>query len=65
MENQQRRPSWLRWLEMYGGPREVLRDLHAYGGLLLASVGAEIVLHGAGFLLAGLGLYLIQAKAGR
>lgn len=55
-----------RWLEIWGGKAEVVADLHAYGGLLLAAVGAEALVPrpGAGWLLAGLGLLYLR-RGGR
>lgn len=53
-----------RWLAAYGGPAELLADLHAYGGLAMVSVGAWLCASldplGAGLVVAGAGLIWLE-----
>lgn len=48
-----------RLLDAYGGAGELVRDLHAYGGLTLASIGAALWTGepGAGLVMGGAGLF--------
>lgn len=57
---------WARFLAAYGGLAEVVRDLHAYLGILLASLGTWAVTArpGAGLLTAGVALFYL-GKWGR